>query len=220
MLPAHVKEFFQGYEEARKNDEIINYYEEKAGDYDKVLEDSGYQSITDYCSKLLRENLENESKKTSVKDVEVLDVGCGSGKTGVSLQKSGFSITDGVDPSKQMLEIAISKKVYRNVVEGILTDIEKFSFEDSKYDGILCVGCFTVGHITLKNGVPEFLRLLKDGGIAVYTISSSMNQLATLEEHVGYFVKQKCEMIKIEKKFYYSPDGVPRYCHIYVIKKL
>ena len=162
MSLAHVKEFFEGYEEARKNNDMISYYNNTAGDYDKVLDDTGYENITDYCSILLMENLKNEFKETAANEFQVLDVGCGSGKTGVSLQKSGFTIIDGVDPAKQMLVIARSKNVYRDAVEGILTDNEKFNLEDSKYDGVLSVGCFTVGHITLQNGVPEFLRLLKD----------------------------------------------------------
>ena len=44
-----------------------------------------------------------------------------------------------------MLKVAGQLGCYRNLSEGLLTEKEKFPFEDSSYDGILCAGCFTVG---------------------------------------------------------------------------
>ena len=76
---------------------------------------------------------------------DILDVGCGSGKTGISLQKNGFTAIDGIDPATEMLKVAGELGCYRNLAEGLLTETEKFPYEDGSYDGILCAGCFTVG---------------------------------------------------------------------------
>ena len=48
---------------------------------------------------------------------------------------------------------------------------EKLPLEDASYEAVLCVGCIAEGHIILKYGISEFIRLLKKGGIAVYTIA-------------------------------------------------
>ena len=212
--------FLVGYEEARAAKTVQQFYDQKATTYDKSLEEVGYKGTTDYCSNTLRQYLQENIKGKSLDEFEVLDLGCGSGLTGVSLDQSGFKKFDGVDPSQGMREVAKKHNVYRSVVDGIITETEKLSFSDAQYDGILCIGCFTAGHIVLKDGLQEILRVLKTGGIAVYTVSYNMGLVGILQDHFEFFSQKKCEMLKIEKRFYFAPEGEPLYCNVYVVKKL
>ena len=139
--------FFEGFETARIENKVVHFYDQKATDYDKSLEEVGYKGTTDYCSNTLRQYLQENIKGKSLDQFEVLDLGCGSGLTGVSLDQSGFKKFDGVDPSQGMREVAKKRNVYRNVVEGIITETEKLSFPDTQYDGVLCIGCIGRGHI-------------------------------------------------------------------------
>ena len=155
------------------------------------------------------------------KQKEILDVGCGSGVSGKCLQKAGFQGNiDGVDPSQGMLEKAKNLSVYRELQIGKITDDEKLKFNDGCYDAIFCIGAVAGGFISIKNAIPEFLRLLRKGGIAVYTISQSIEKGVALQEHVPYISYGKIELMKIEQRFYHLVKGKPTFGHIYVIKKL
>ena len=212
--------FFEGYETARAEKNLFPFYDKKAAWYEKDVEEAGYKDTTDYCANTLRQYLQENIKGESLDEFEVLDLGCGSGLTGVSLDQSGFKKFDGVDPSQGMREVAKKHNVYRSVVDGIITETERLSFPDAQYDGILCIGCFTAGHIVLKDGLQEILRLLKTGGIAVYTVSYNMGLVGILQDHCEFFSQKKCEMLKIEKRFYYASDGDSFYCNVYAVKKL
>ncbi|XP_066911817.1 ribosomal protein L11 methyltransferase-like [Clytia hemisphaerica] len=213
--------FFSGFEEARQAGKIIDYYNNTASVYNEALEQAGYTDTTVYCSTLLKEYLSGERGENKIAELEILDLGCGSGLTGVALQKVGFKLIDGVDPADKMLQVAREKSVYRNLSNGIITDTEKLScYQNDSYDGLLCSGCFSVGHIRFNNGMPEVLRVLRKGGVAVYTIFSKMDCAVILNEHMPFFLRKQCEMLRVEKRFYFSGSNDKKYCDVYVIKKL
>lgn len=149
-----------------------------------------------------------------------MDVGCGSGKTGISLKKSGFQKIDGADPSHEMVKVARDLGIYRDFSLDKITKDERVAYKDGSYDGILCMGCFTVGHIDLKYGIPEFLRLLRKGGVAVYTISFTLDKVEVFKEHLPFLQSKQLEIVKLENRFYHIYNGGPSDCHVYAIKKL
>jgi len=151
---------------------------------------------------------------------DILDVGCGSGKTGISLNKSGFQKIDGVDPSREMVDVARDLGIYRDLSIGKITKDEVLPYKDSTYDGILCMGCFTVGHIELKYGIPDFLRLLRKGGIAVYTVSFTLDKAVAFNDHLPFLQSKQLEIVKLENRFYHILNGGPIDCHVYAIRKL
>ena len=221
MATVEKTDFFSGYAEAQEADKMIDYYNANASKYNASLEQAGYTDTTLYCSNLLREYLVADRGEDKISELEILDLGCGSGLTGIALQKVGFKLIDGVDPAEKMLQVAREKAAYRNLSSGIITDAEKLScYQDESYDGLLCTGCITVGHIKFNNGMPEILRVLKKGGIAVYTIGSSMDRVATLNDHIPFFLSKQCEHLRVEKKFFYSCSDKKNYCDAYVIRKI
>ena len=222
-MVAENENFFDGFEEARAANDVMKFYERKAATYNGTVsrQEVGYRKTTDYAAETLRQHLQESTKGLSVDQFEVLDLGCGSGLTGLSLDQSGFKKFDGVDPSEAMRACAKKYNLYRSVVDGIITETEKLSFPDAKYDGVLCVGCFTANHLGITVGVEEMLRVLKKGGIATYTVSYNMDLVASLQEHMVFFIQKKCELLKIEKRFYYNiADGETVYCNVYSVKKL
>ena len=195
---------------------LISFFDQNAHLYDQVIAEIGYTSIVIHCAETLKQFMGETYKQK-----EVLDVGCGSGVSGKCLQKAGFQGNiDGVDPSQGMLEKAKNLSVYRELQIGKITDDEKLKFNDGCYDAIFCIGAVAGGFISIKNAIPEFLRLLRKGGIAVYTISQSIEKGVALQEHVPYISYGKIELMKIEQRFYHLVKGKPTFGHIYVIKKL
>ena len=215
-------DFFAGYENAREggNATIVSYYDKEAEIYEKSMENRGYIETTHYGANTLKEYLLENNKDKKAEDFEVLDLGCGSGLTGASLDQSGFKLIDGVDPSKGMRELAAKRNVYRNLFDGLISEKPISSIPDASYDGILCVGCFTSNHIDLKEGLSEILRKLKTGGIAVYSVSTTMDLIGSLKKHFEFFEQKKFEMLKIEKKFYLPNEGYLSYCNFYVVRKM
>jgi predicted TPR repeat methyltransferase len=86
----------------------------------------------------------------------VIDIGTGTGLVGLNLMKLRQSIIiDGVDISPEMLEVAKSKGVYRNLY---IRDLTKEVIDTAApYDALICIGVFTHGHLgpdTLDNLIP------------------------------------------------------------------
>ena len=66
-----------------------------------------------------------------------------------------------------MLEVARQKGIYRNLVEADLT--RPLDAADETYDGVVCAGVFTSGHVG-PQGLDELLRVGKSGGPVVVTV--------------------------------------------------
>ncbi|MQX37792.1 class I SAM-dependent DNA methyltransferase [Roseospira navarrensis] len=116
----------------------------------------------------------------------VLDVGCGTGLVGQELRALGYRHVDGLDISPEMLTVAAKKGVYDRVMEGDLT--ARLDLPDDRYDGIVCVGTFTHGHVG-PDGLRELIRVTRAGGPITFTVNDGVydaqdydTALAALEE--------------------------------------
>ena len=216
-MPVVSDEFLAGVFKRRDNpDALISFVDQNAHLYEQVVAENGYASIVNNCAETLKQFMGENCKQK-----EILDIGCGSGLSGECLRKAGFQGNiDGVDPSQNMLEKAKSLSVYRELRIGKITDDEKLKFNDGCYDAISCTGAVDDKYISIKNAIPEFLRLLRKGGIAVYTIGNNVDKGVALQEHVPYISNEKIELMKIERRFYHLINEEPSFAHIYVTKKL
>lgn len=154
-----------------------------------------------------------------------MDIGCGSGLSGIGLKKAGFLNLDGVDPSRGLLKIAKEKNIYRKLIEGKITETDRIDLpaDSGQYNCLICIGCITINHIDLKYAIPEFYRLLKIGGIAVYTISPSLDKMKALEHHLSYFAEQKFELLQLERRFFrkrVANKTKDDFSHLYAIMKV
>jgi SAM-dependent methyltransferase len=94
----------------------------------------------------------------------VLDVGCGTGLSGVALRDVGFTDVDGCDFSLPMLERAAETGVYRRLFEADLN--AGLGVEDCAYDHAVAVGVFSFGHIR-PNALRSVIRAVQPGGTVV-----------------------------------------------------
>lgn len=94
---------------------------------------------------------------------ELLDVGCGTGLTGLALRLAGFvGPIDGVDLSATSLKEAERHDMYRSLSTVDLQTLPIPIVNDT-YDALLCVGVLTYipdGENVLR----EFARCVKPGG--------------------------------------------------------
>ncbi len=102
-----------------------------------------------------------------------LDVGCGTGNYTDALQKRGCNLI-GLDPSKVMLEQAMSRNVH---IDWRVGQVEKLDLENASIDGVIAT--LTVHHWKdLGAGFVELGRVLKPGGILIL-FTSSPEQMQT-----------------------------------------
>ena len=104
------------------------------------------------------------------KSLRIIDVGCGTGLVGVELEKGGFSNFDGIDISKEMIDIA-KQRGYSKLFIGSLNN--SLPCENNEYDAALCVGVFTHGHVS-SDRLDELVRIVKPGGIICFTINEGV----------------------------------------------
>lgn len=126
----------------------------------------GYSIWSEYYDDILTGNLEHPILNTFLRHISnnvgvVLDMGCGTGKTGEWL-KDHFDdiVIDGVDFSIKMINVAITKKIYRDLVA---CDMLCTNIVSEKYDLIMNV--LSACHIRdIDKLYVEAHRLLKDKG--------------------------------------------------------
>ena len=147
----------------QNEDDLMNIYQEWAADYDDD-NDNLLGTVSQPMSvQILQEYVKN-------KELKIIDVGCGTGLVGRELERAGFVNFDGIDISKEMIDIA-KRRGYSNLFIGSLNN--KLPFTDGEYDAALCVGVFTHGHIG-SDRLDELVRIVKPGGIICFTINEGV----------------------------------------------
>ena len=138
---------------------ILAFYRKWARDYDREMSDQGYLSPAAIAELLDKHLLRH--------DIEVLDVGCGTGLTGQHIKNLGVQNVDGIDISGEMISVARSRDVYRKLY---VADLNKpLALEDKSYDAAISSGTFTHGHVGAEPLI-EIFRLLRQGGLMACTI--------------------------------------------------
>ncbi|MGC6517898.1 MAG: class I SAM-dependent DNA methyltransferase [Candidatus Puniceispirillaceae bacterium] len=146
------------------NDKALQtVYEKWADSYDSDNDEALGTVSQPNCVRLLSQHLPD-------KQAYVLDVGCGTGIVGTYLKSVGYHHFDGVDLSPHML-LHAKNKGYQKLIEASLND--KLPIADNTYDGVLCVGVFTHGHVT-SNGLSELVRITKPSGLICFTINEGV----------------------------------------------
>jgi len=112
------------------------FYDDWSATYDAEVAENGYATPKRVAQALA----------DAVKDLTapVLDIGCGTGISGMALRAEGFETIDGSDFSDAMLEQARSKGIYRNLLHADLTD--PMPFADQAYPIITAIGVLNPGH--------------------------------------------------------------------------
>lgn len=98
------------------------------------------------------------------KEMNILDVGCGYGRTLNELHNHGFKNLIGVDFSDAMINRGLRSYPYLNLIKA---DGEKLPFHDNEFDSVILIGVLTsnVPTIKQKNLINEISRVLRKNGI-------------------------------------------------------
>jgi len=100
----------------------------------------------------------------TVRDKTVLDYCCGLGSTSLRLAEAGGTVY-GIDISPESVETAqrtLNEAGLGDRGQFSVMDAENMTFEDDKFDVIVCFG--VLHHLDVTKAFPELSRVLKPGG--------------------------------------------------------
>ena len=116
---------------------------------------------------------------------KVLEVGCGTGEFTKRIVQSGADIT-AIDISPDLLEVA--RETITNVtVRFHIQNVEKLDFEDGCFDVV--IGSSILHHLNLKPALKEIYRVLKIGGVVVFTEPNMVNPQIWMERNIIFIRK-------------------------------
>lgn len=143
-------------------DNTRDYYRDWAASYDEEITENGYQTPK-RCAEALGRHQENKS-------VSILDIGCGTGLSGMAFRSEGFNNLHGNDLSQEMLDIAATRSIYQTLS---LADLNNpLDFDTGAYDVISAVGVISVGHAP-PSTIAQMFDKLKQDGIFVFSINDA-----------------------------------------------
>ena len=97
----------------------------------------------------------------------LLDVGCGTGLSGPSLQALGYDDVAGLDLSDEMLKIAGSRGAYADLRQATLG--QTLPWPDRHFRAFFSTGVFTIAHAPAA-GLYDLVRITRPGGHAIFTV--------------------------------------------------
>lgn len=189
------------------------FYDNWSGKYDDILQHS-LLDINKYAAEMLAKHI--VCKETGV----VLDVACGTGFTGLAVNRVGIQFIDGVDMSDGMLQEAKKKGVFQHLSKGMITELSRLNCNDETYDGVICVGAISLGHLNLYYVLKEFARVSKRNAILVYTCNAKLKVEEFLDTLKKFLSTNILELILMEKRYYYRVNGEEVQCYFCVLRKL
>ena len=162
--------FFEIAYSVKDADETRAMYDRWAEVYDRDLTKGDYQQPA-RCAAALQGSLTNKNGK-------ILDVGCGTGLSGVALRNAGYGSVDGCDLSQGMLDKAAELGIYGHLFACDL-NVPPMDADEASYDAVTAVGVFSFGHV-LPDAVDDLLRVLKRGGILIIGLNDHFYEEGSL----------------------------------------
>ena len=184
---------------ARENDqELLDVYKKWASIYDQDNYDVLGTVSQPTSVQIFHKHLSDKNQK-------IIDVGCGTGLVGLELSKLGYTSFDGVDISKEMIDIAISRG-YRSLFLGNLN--ESLPLESNSYDAALCVGVFTHGHVG-PSRLEELTRVIKPEGLVCFTVNEDVYESYGFDKVIKELEAKKVwEILEFSKQDYMTKKNV------------
>lgn len=141
--------------------ETREFYNQWADSYDEEIAQNGYET-PHRCANALAKTVKDLS-------APVLDVGCGTGLSGLALHEAGFTTIDGCDLSPEMLLRAEKRKgLYRKLW---LIDVNQpFDLAIGTYQNIVATGVVASGHAPAAT-IDNVLKILPKGGCFVLSLN-------------------------------------------------
>lgn len=188
---------------ARNNQELTERYDQLAKDYEATFEREfeyrGPRLAAEFFFQYVPKN------------AKILDAGAGTGLMGETLAKLGYHKLVAMDLSRNMLEEARRKNVYREIHQMVLG--KTLDFADNSFDAVACVGVFAAGHAQ-PNAFAELIRITKPGGHIIFTLRPDVYESCGFKKkQTTLEAESKWKLVEVSEKLQLLPKGEPDVCH-------
>jgi len=183
---------------SQNEEELLDVYKKWASIYDKDNDDLLGTVSQPNSVQIFHKYIVDKNQK-------IIDVGCGTGLVGLELQKLGYTNFDGIDISKDMIDIAIDRG-YKALFLGNLND--SLPIESDSYDAALCVGVFTHGHVG-PGRLKELSRIVKSDGLVCFTINEDVYESCGFDKAMQKLeVENVWKLLEFKKQDYMKKKNV------------
>ena len=196
---------------SRNNQELAERYDQWATNYDADLERDFQWSGPQRTVEIFAQYVPGEAR--------VLDAGAGTGLVGEALSKLGYRNLVAMDLSREMLEEARKKNVYRDFHQMVMG--EHLEFPTDSFDAIVSVGVLTIGHAPASS-LDELVRITTPGGHVAFTLRPDVYDNGGFKEKQAALESEgEWKLIELSEKFQPLPKGEPEvYQQIWVYQVL
>lgn len=183
------------------------FYDEWAATYNEEVADNGYVTPT-RCAEALKSLLEPPT-------AAILDLGCGTGLSGVALRRAGFTAIDGWDPSAEMLRRAEALHVYR-----VLRHIDPTKPLDAPAGVYKAVNAAGVMHPGLAppKAIDQILGFLASGGLFCFSLNDHAIEDGAHLAHVEAIIERGAATLRFKEYGEHLPKRDLK-SWVYVIEK-
>lgn len=188
------KQFLSAAYELSSAEQTKSLYRDWAATYDEEIGANGYVSPGRTAEAL--------TACGAAFDLPLLDIGCGSGVSGLALHQAGFHELHGCDFSEPMLELAVQKNLYTRLHQSDLN--HPFDFVEYPYHTVTAVGVMAPGHAGPEL-ISSALDLLVPGGLFGF----SMNDHTLDNPGYGQAIDQLVKARRIRLRWSEYGDHLP-----------
>lgn len=132
----------------------------------------------------------------------VLDVGAGTGLCGAALADLRVGPIDATDISAEMLNVAMTKDIYRKAIEADLT--RKLPIAPESYSGIVSSGTFTTGHVG-PDAIDALLHIARHGAQFALSINAQHYEAAGFGDKLRALEAGQIENLTLPETRIYGP---------------
>lgn len=182
-------------------------YDAWADTYEAELAENGYATPARIASALARHCPE--------RDTPVLDFGCGTGLSGLALKAEGFTVIDGMDPSREMLRRAGEKEIYRHLRHIAIADpapIPQGSYALMAAAGVVGPGAAPASTIDI------LIRALPPSGLLALSLNDQAVSEAVYEGTMQAWIEAGAARLRFKEHGAHLP-GKNLKSTIYLIEK-
>ena len=172
--------FFKRVYNSHTHDEIMAIYDDWAASYDETVLSHGYVTPQRCAAALAL--LEKD------RDIPILDIGCGTGISGLALKDAGFTCVTGSDMNAAMLEKARTHEgVYKDLL--LVSSENPFDFAPGTFRHMTAMGVIATGHAPAST-IRDVLEKLQTGGIFVFSLNDHTLEFGEYPETVEAVVAE------------------------------
>ena len=181
-----------------RKEKIVHYWGKRSDSFMEQKRAELHSAVGERWTEEIRRQLQGRQ------NLNILDVGCGSGFFSIMLAKKGHRVT-GIDLTPEMITCAkeLAKEEHANC-KFLVMDAEKLEFEDHSFDVVISRN-LTWTLPDAAAAYQEWIRVLKPDGLllnfdANYGISNFLDKAELPENHAHYILgdemMKECEEIK------------------------